>query len=645
MYCFAGKLGQATTVIRSSNLGPVWPAYGVALAAILVFGYRISLAVFSAAFLIAFLSPEPALTALGQSAGATVAALFGTLLLRRIANFDNAFTRLRDALAFVLLGALGSAVVSASIGTVVLRASNVHPYSGFGSAWLIYWLGDSTGALLVTPLVLTIPSLWRFRNWSRVAELLCLLVVLTTTCWVVFNDLPLVPVRMMAFAILPIIIWAAIRFGVGGAALSIFLVATVATVETALGSGSFVRQTPFMNGVQLDLFFTVLSLTGLTFAALYSERERAERDRLKSLREQVAMEIRLQDEEQLRDSEERLRLALKAARMGTFEWNIKSGVDTWNFELEALYGLPSGGFGGTKAAFEAVVYFEDLARVKELIAETMKTGKAGNGEWRVVWPDGSLHWISGHWQVFMDEHGEPSKLIGVNADIADRKQAEEALAGMTRKLIEAQEQERSRIGRELHDDITQRLALLSLKMEELETKPYELQRSLPTLRKEMMEISKDVQTLSHELHSSRLEYLGFVVGTRSWCRDFAERHKISMAFDSKLSSDPPSAVGLSLFRVLQEAASNAVKHSGAKQIDVRLWDDATEVHLEVSDAGKGFDTQTAVQNPGLGLISMRERIRLLGGAIDIESHVGAGTKVHARVPQMEIGRAHLRATG
>src|ERR1700745_2008218 len=168
-YFIAGKLGQATTNIRSSNLGPVWPAYGVALGAILLYGYRIWPAVTAAAFVIAFLSPESALTALGQAAGSTFAAVTGVFLLR-LANFDNSISRFRDALALVLLGGLGSATVSATIGTIVLHSSKVHPYSGVGSAWLIYWLGDSTGVLLITPLVLTIPSLFRIRGWSRLAE-------------------------------------------------------------------------------------------------------------------------------------------------------------------------------------------------------------------------------------------------------------------------------------------------------------------------------------------------------------------------------------------------------------------------------------------------------------------------------------------
>src|SRR6516162_7981117 len=134
-YLVAGKLGQATANIRSSNLGPVWPAYGIALAAILICGYRVWPVVAAAAFLVAFSSPVPYLTALGQAAGATVAALTGAFLLRRLASFHNSVSRLRDTLALILLGALGSATVSASIGTSVLYATHLHAYAGLGSAW------------------------------------------------------------------------------------------------------------------------------------------------------------------------------------------------------------------------------------------------------------------------------------------------------------------------------------------------------------------------------------------------------------------------------------------------------------------------------------------------------------------------------
>src|SRR5262249_15091010 len=153
-YFIAGKLGQATTSIRSSNLGPVWPAYGIALSSILLYGYRVWIGVAVGAFLVAFLSPVSTLAALGQATGATVAALTGAFLLRRVADFHPSLLRLRDALGLIVFGAFGSAIVSASVGVLSLQATHVKAYFGAVSAWLIYWFGDSTGVLLVTPLVL-----------------------------------------------------------------------------------------------------------------------------------------------------------------------------------------------------------------------------------------------------------------------------------------------------------------------------------------------------------------------------------------------------------------------------------------------------------------------------------------------------------
>jgi len=645
-YCIAGKLGQATTNIRSSNLGPVWPAFGIALAAFLVCGYRVWPAIASGAFLIAFFSPVTHLAALGQAAGATVAAFSGAFLLQRVASFDKSLSRLRDGLALVVLGALGSALVSASIGTSVLYATRIHAYSGLGSAWLIYWLGDATGVLLVTPVALTLPRFLRNRDQARIPELAVLFVLLTAACYLIFGDPGLIPVRLhvLAFAVLPFVMWAAVRFGVAGAGLSVLLVATIATVETALGSGPFADSTPFINAVLLDAFFAVLSVTGITLASVIAEREQAQREREQSVREQGALEARLEAEQEVHASEERLRLAQQAARIGTFEWNIRTGVNTWTPELETMYGLPVGGFGGTQQAFEKLVHPDDRARVVEMVDLAFKTREPTAGEWRAVWPDGSVHWLAGRWQVFMNESGEPLRMVGVNMDITERKLAEEAVAGMSRKLIGAQEQERTRIGRELHDDINQRLAMLALELEQLQANPSEVQTRVKELRRQTVELSDDVQALSHEFHSSKLEYLGVVPGIRSWCMEFSKRQAMEIDFKSDVSSVVPFDVGICLFRVLQESLHNATKHSAVKHIEVQLREVSNEIHLIVSDLGRGFDVEAAIQGQGLGLTSIQERVRLLNGSVDIESKPMAGTTIHVRVP-FESEHATRRAAG
>jgi len=211
------------------------------------------------------------------------------------------------------------------------------------------------------------------------------------------------------------------------------------------------------------------------------------------------------------------------------------------------------------------------------------------------------------------------------------------LSGMTRKLVEAQEQERTRIARELHDDITQRLVILAIEIERIGKRCSETPFQVPDLARELSERTKeilsDIQALSHELHSSKLEYLGIVGGMRSWCNEFAERQGMEINFKSSgLLSVLPPEISLCLFRVLQQALQNAAKHSGVKRLDVKLQEESGEIHLMVSDSGKGFDVASAMQGRGLGITSMQERVRLVGGAIVIDSKPTGGTTIHVCIP-------------
>jgi signal transduction histidine kinase len=306
-YYIAGKLGQATTNIRSGNLGPVWPASGIALALLLRYGYRVWPGLFAGSFLVAFQSPVSAITALGQATGATLAAVLGTFLLRR-AHFEPALSRLKDALALIVIGAFGATLLSASIGMASLYATGAQPYTGLHEAWLIYWLGDATGVLLVTPLVFTVPALRSIITAKRI-ELAILLTLLAGASAVVFGDLPLVPIRLhvLAFAVLPFVMWAAIGFGIGGASLSVFVVAALATVLTALGFGPFSTGTPFANAALLDVFFTVLAASGLPLAAVITERQRVELEREELIRARTSEEAVADVSRRLIEAQERER--------------------------------------------------------------------------------------------------------------------------------------------------------------------------------------------------------------------------------------------------------------------------------------------------------------------------------------------------
>src|SRR3974377_757546 len=174
--------------------------------------------------------------------------------------------------------------------------------------------------------------------------------------------------------------------------------------------------------------------------------------------------------------------------------------------------------------------------------------------------------------------------------------------------------------------------MLSLELEQLKENPSEVETRAQELRKRTTESSDDVQALSHDLHSSKLEYLGVVAGGKSWCKEFGERQKMEIDFRSNVPGALPLDLGRTLFRLLQEALHNASKHSGVKQVDVQLREESGEIHLIVSDTGRGFDVEAALQGKGLGLTSMRERVRLVNGTITIESKPMGRTTIHVRVP-------------
>jgi signal transduction histidine kinase len=208
---------------------------------------------------------------------------------------------------------------------------------------------------------------------------------------------------------------------------------------------------------------------------------------------------------------------------------------------------------------------------------------------------------------------------------------------MTARLIEAQEQERCRIARDLHDDINQRLALLTMELDQLKKSmsnpSAKVLSRISELRKQTVEITTDIRALAYELHSPKLEHLGLVAAMEGFCKEFGEQQNVVIAFKSQDLPRPlPPSTSLCLFRVMQEALHNAAKHSGARSIEVQLWGTSDEVHLTVSDSGSGFDPEVVRKGRGLGLISMQERLHLVQGRILIRSEPKTGTVVSVCVP-------------
>ena len=224
-----------------------------------------------------------------------------------------------------------------------------------------------------------------------------------------------------------------------------------------------------------------------------------------------------------------------------------------------------------------------------------------------------------------------------------RRLAEEAMSTVDRKLIEAEERERAWIARELHDDFSQRMALVSLNLQQLELMLSDSEaaarRRVLGLQEQIGELSTDIQSLSHHLHSRKLEYLGLAAAVQGLCRELSKNHALNI--DVHCDAVPkslPQLVAVTLFRVLQEALQNVLKHSRSVQVDVELSGTPDRIELSVRDSGIGFDPKVAMQGTGLGLVSMRERLKLVRGEFAMSSETNSGTTIWAKVPLSKLSK-------
>lgn len=360
-------------------------------------------------------------------------------------------------------------------------------------------------------------------------------------------------------------------------------------------------------------------------------------------------------EASLRESEERFRLITGTAPALIWMCDENGKVTYLNDKWRELTGdEPSAGIGD---GFKAYIHPDDLQRMtKELASESRNNVRVMNdgliperAEFRLRTRGGTHRWMFNIATPRFLPDGSLAGFIGSAIDVTDQKRAQEELSKLGGRLIEAQEKERARIARDLHDDICQHLIVLSIKLERImttsESSPAQIERrttELEHIRKiqhasqECAEIARSVQALSHELHSSNLDYLGLVGAISGFCEEFSEQHRVAVEFTTANVPDSlPRDSSLCVFRVLQEALRNAIKHSGVLRFEVSLQGSPYEVELEVSDAGVGFDPGTAQATGGLGLVSMRERVQMVKGTISIESKVNGGTRIRISVPVSE----------
>jgi signal transduction histidine kinase len=292
---------------------------------------------------------------------------------------------------------------------------------------------------------------------------------------------------------------------------------------------------------------------------------------------------------------------------------------------------------------------EEIAAVKQVYKELAESRSAREHENHWVDRSGQRHLISWSSTLVTEAQDATRHLVWVGVDVTEARLAEKALQQteilrhsqeqlrtLTAGLVEAQEEERRRVSQELHDDISQRLTALAIQLEVLHQargiSPEELHGKLGELQKQMEVLSEDLRRTARNLHPFMLTHLGLEPALRSYCEEFSKLRKIKVRLTARaLPGAIPSGVALCVYRVVQEALGNVAKHAEAKRAVISISGSDDVLHVAIKDDGHGFDLDHA-KGKGLGLISMEERVRHLGGTFSISPKPGDGTRIDIRIP-------------
>jgi PAS domain S-box-containing protein len=310
--------------------------------------------------------------------------------------------------------------------------------------------------------------------------------------------------------------------------------------------------------------------------------------------------------------------------------------------VEQIMGWKPEKFYGNHEFWLQCIHEEDRARVRKAYVGWLDgTFAEYKLEFRIVLPDGRIRWLADHGALVCDGDGRMSYATGIAKDISVEKQDKENLRRLSGLLISAQEEERKRIARELHDHVSQGLSLLTVELEQLHRHrdtTSSQQDVLAAMQHQLKVLSSDVHALSHELHPSKLKHLGLVSAIRAMCRDVGRAGLTVHFTDDRIPRAVPDDVSLALYRVMQEGLQNVRKHSGTTEVEADLSKVSKVLILRLRDQGKGFHPDTVEPGDGLGLSSMRERLSSVGGTLLIQSAPGEGALLEARVPLSDDGR-------
>ena len=337
--------------------------------------------------------------------------------------------------------------------------------------------------------------------------------------------------------------------------------------------------------------------------------------------------------EQLQRITQLLTLALESSRTIAWEYDSLTGTISWLDRNRLREKIPATDLVNNVLSH---VVADDRDKLRSYADNILQTGGAFSAEFRMIAKDGTIRWMLGKGELLNRTGESVPRILGVTVDVSEVKRAQFQLEQLAKRLMEAQEEERKRISRELHDDIGQRVALLAIELDIMRQQfagegRDELRERLEQLQASTSELGTDLHLLSHALHSSKLKHLGLESALRELCnRMNSKQGTLVELICGSASNFVTEDEALVLYRIAQEALNNVLRHSSATKVTIAVQYSETNAILVISDNGQGFDP--AANSDGIGLVGMRERLRAVGGEFKISSAPGVGTNIYASVP-------------
>ena len=597
----------------------IWPPAGIALFALLRFGPRYWPGVALGAWILNASSGVAPLAAAAIAAGDMLEAVVGAWLVRRVTGQRRALSRVRDVLALTILAGVGSTMIAATIGVGTLVISGSASTTPALSLWLEWWTGDAVGILLVAPLLLVwttpehAPPGIRWR-WVEAALLFLMLVLLT--------DQLFSRSAMLVFAVYPVGMWIAWRFGPRGAATGAALVTIVATWRTLSGLGPFTTMTPTENLFALQLYLALLAIKSLLFAAARAEA--------------------LYGEARLRASEGRYRGLAR---------NLPDGcVVLYDRDLRLLLvegpAIAAAGFIKEEVEGKRLVEIFDAAHADALGAPFLAAIDGADAEFEFSYNDHV--YLVRVLPLAEDDGTQIGMALALDVTERDRAQREvlenrAQLERLSHLLITAQEDERRRIAREVHDELGQALTAVKIGLSQTLLRAQR-RSSLETERRArnasdlLDQAITSVQRIILRLRPGVLDSLGPLAALEHEVQQFREQSGLQVAL-----ALPPEPLSISadqstaLYRTVQEALTNVLRHAQAERVIVSLQAFEHELVLRVADDGVGIASGQLQKPRSMGILGMRERAAACGGRLEIVNADAGGTCVTLRIPRSRPG--------